>query len=111
MLTDCVTLLLSNKETLIVVGRQELDVPRTKVVSSERAFEEAAQKAWNKLPVDITTRQPETLECSRGSSRLSYSALHTPYLANKQTIVYHRHCVSHVTSIPRDTCKGLLVIL
>jgi len=52
VLTDCVTLLLSNKETLIVVGRQELDVPRTKVVSSERAFEEAAQKAWNKLPVD-----------------------------------------------------------
>jgi len=35
------------------VGRQELDVPRTRLVSSERAFEVAEPKAWNKLPVDI----------------------------------------------------------
>src|SRR6218665_392235 len=35
------------------VGRQELDVSRTRLVSSERVFEVAAPKAWNKLPVDI----------------------------------------------------------
>jgi len=41
------------RASLRSVGRQELDVPRTRLVSSERAFEVAAPKAWNKLPVDI----------------------------------------------------------
>src|SRR6218665_991580 len=69
------------RASLCSVGRQELDVPRIRLVSSERAFEVSAPKAWNKLPVDI--KSTDTLDCSRSSSRLSYSALHTPYLASK----------------------------
>src|SRR6218665_963106 len=41
------------RASLRSVGRQELEVPRTRLVSSERAFEVAAPKAWNNLPVYI----------------------------------------------------------
>src|SRR6218665_2791516 len=57
-------------------------------VSSERAFELAHRRRGTSF--QSTSSQPETLDCSRSSSRRSYSALHTPYLASKQTIVYHR---------------------
>src|SRR6218665_3278489 len=45
------------RASLRSVGRQELDVPRTKLVSSERAFDVAAPKAWNRLPVGIKSTQ------------------------------------------------------
>jgi len=34
-------------------GRQELCVPRTRLVSPEKAFAVAASTAWTRLPVDI----------------------------------------------------------
>ena len=34
-------------------GRHDLVVPRSRLVSSERAFSVAAPRAWNSLPVDI----------------------------------------------------------
>ena len=49
------------RPSLRSVGRQELDVPRTRLVSSERAFEVAAPKAWNKLPVDIKSTRDTVL--------------------------------------------------
>jgi hypothetical protein len=41
------------RSTLRSAERHDLFVPRSKLVSSERAFSVAAPKAWNRLPVDI----------------------------------------------------------
>ena len=41
------------RATLRSAAKQDLFVPRTRLVSSERAFSVAGPKAWNKLPVDI----------------------------------------------------------
>src|SRR6218665_1227229 len=67
------------------VGRQELDVPRTRLVSSERAFDVAAPK----------TCRPEYWTIQEAAQDF-YSALHTPsvpYIASKQTIVGLLCCV------------------
>ena len=41
------------RASLRSTSRQELDVPRTRLVSKESTFDVAALKAWNTLPVDI----------------------------------------------------------
>ena len=51
--------------------RHDLFVPRSKLVSSERAFSVAAPKAWNRLPVDIRLT-PDT-DCLKNSWRPVYS--------------------------------------
>ena len=54
-LTELVTSVASipGRAALRSAGKQDLFVPRTRLVSSERAFSVAAPKAWNNLPVDI----------------------------------------------------------
>ena len=41
------------RASLRSAGRHDLVVPRSRLVSSERAFSVAAPRAWNSLPVDI----------------------------------------------------------
>ena len=54
-LTELVTSVVDipGRATLRSAAKQDLFVPRTRLVSSERAFSVAGPKAWNKLPVDI----------------------------------------------------------
>ena len=54
-LTELVTsvVVISGRAILRSAAKQDLFVPRTTLVSSERAFSVAGPKAWNKLPVDI----------------------------------------------------------
>src|SRR6218665_1035631 len=68
------------RASLRSVGRQELDVPRTRLVSSERAFEVAAPKAWNKLPVDIKSTRDTGLFKKQLKTFLFRAAY--PYLAS-----------------------------
>src|SRR6218665_3832016 len=41
------------RASLHSADRQELVVPRSRLLSLERAYSKAAPKAWNRLPVDI----------------------------------------------------------
>ena len=54
-LTELVTPVanIPGRASLRSAGRHDLVVPRSRLVSSERAFSVAAPKAWNSLPVDI----------------------------------------------------------
>ena len=54
-LTELVTSVANvpGRASLRSAGRHDLVVPRSRLVSSERAFSVAAPKAWNSLPVDI----------------------------------------------------------
>ena len=54
-LTELVTRVanIPGRASLRSAGRHDLVVPRSRLVSSERAFSVAAPRAWNSLPVDI----------------------------------------------------------
>ena len=57
-------------------GRHDLVVPRSRLVSSERAFSVAAPRAWNSLPVDIRLITDTKLSKKKLKTFLFNSAYH-----------------------------------
>jgi len=72
------------------VSRQELDVPRTRLVSSERAFNVVAPKAWNRLPVHIKSTWDSGLFKKQLKTFFIYSAWP----------IYQQHSQSGLTARP-----------
>src|SRR6218665_41939 len=55
----------TSRALLHSAGKQEVRVPRTRLVSSDKAFAVAAPKALNRLPVDI--KSAVKLDCARNN--------------------------------------------